>query len=390
MTSRIKVGQIVATLDWDGPGGGITRFAAELCQRLDPQAFEVELYALWRLDRPGEEATVAQLRRAGLAVHRATSFDGLHPYRGFWRALAALRPLVARQRPDILHSHHEFGDMAALALGGLAPPWRVVRTVHNLEWQRRPWRRRLLTNGLYPLAFAAEAGVSQEIVDRLNRRPLARLLDRRAHRLHNAINLTRFKARPDHPEAIRSGLGLAPEAFVIGTVGRLTEQKGYHHLLSAMALVTRHLPHARLVLVGVGRLEGALKAWAGQLGLERQVVFAGRRADVEALLPALDVFVSSSLWEGLPTVVLEAMAAGVPVIATDVVGTREVVVDGVNGRLVPAGDEQLLAEAIRQHYADPSAGQAWARAALTTVQGFSISSVAAEYEALYRGLLGRQ
>ncbi|MEZ4637263.1 MAG: glycosyltransferase [Caldilineaceae bacterium] len=136
--------------------------------------------------------------------------------------------------------------------------------------------------------------------------------------------------------ALKRALGIAPDAPVIGSVGRFSEQKGYRYFLEAAALLARDLPQARFVLVGSGETESALKTQADALNLGEKIIFTGARDDVETLLPIMDVFVSSSLWEGLPTVILEAMLAETPVVATAVAGTTELVEDGVTGALVPA------------------------------------------------------
>jgi glycosyltransferase involved in cell wall biosynthesis len=266
----------------------------------------------------------------------------------------------------------------------------LLRTVHNeREWPKRPGRRLFLTGLLCPLVFRLEIGVSQEVVSNLDRRPLAHLLGRKSLCIHNAVNLNRFALPPDaHILARkRQELGLPEEAIVVGTIGRLTQQKGYSILIEAAALVLQEMPSVHFVIIGEGELEDTLMTLAKQLGVADAVHFTGPRSDIEELLAAMDLFVSSSLWEGLPTVILEGMAAQVPVVATDVSGTRELVQDGVTGILVPAGDHHLLAQAISQVLREERQAQAMVKRAYGHVHDFSIPAVAQQHEETYRHLL---
>ena len=177
------------------------------------------------------------------------------------------------------------------------------------------------------------------------------------------------------------------KAPVIGSVGRLTLQKGYSILLEAATLVLREMPSAHFVIIGEGELADELKDLARQLEVAHAVHFTGPRQDVEDLLMAMDLFASSSLWEGLPTVILESMAARIPVVATDVSGSGELVEDGVTGLLVPAGDPNALALAIMQMLRDRERAMAMAEAAYGCVQDFSIGRVAEQHLDVYQQFL---
>jgi glycosyltransferase involved in cell wall biosynthesis len=167
---------------------------------------------------------------------------------------------------------------------------------------------------------------------------------------------------PSKYVVVRNGIdcdrfaGPRPRSFegspVIGAVGRFSEEKGHRYLLEAMSELTRRLPGARLVLVGYGALEGDLKSRAAGLGIDGRVTFAGERDSAE-LLGAFDLFVQPSLYESQGLAILEAMAAGVPVVASDVGGVRDVVRDGVTGLLVPPADPRALATSILRLAGDP-------------------------------------
>jgi glycosyltransferase involved in cell wall biosynthesis len=384
--TRIRVALLVSNLAIDGPGGGIGRFVDELSRALNPELLEISLYALWRFNLAAEQVVSQRLRAAGVDSQFAADWDETHPYRGFWRSARGLKRLLAASPVDIIHSHHEFADVAALLTSRTARARAVMRTVHNEEWKLRPVRRVLFTNGWYPLAFRLEAGVSQAIADRLNRRPLARILRRRAVVLHNAINLDRFKLRGVDRQEARRRLGVPAAAPLVGSIGRLTEQKGFGYFVEAAAQLRARWPEAHFVLIGSGEQGAALQDKAARLGLAEHLHWAGSQPDVERWLPGLDVFVSSSLWEGLPTVIMESMASGVPVVATDVLGTRELIQDGATGRLVPPGDAPALAAAISQMLSDAAQRAQFAARALQAVELFSIQAVAAQHERLYEAL----
>lgn len=391
--ARMRVLQIIHGFAVEGPLGGIERFGIELVRALDRAYVEPILCGLWRYQTPGEERWMARLREEGIHAFLAADWDDAHPYYGFLRAWRGTLRHLAGRRVHLIHSHCEFGDGIALLVARPLGAQALLRTVHNeREWPRRPSRRLLLTNLLYPLLFHLEIGISQKVTDNLQRRPLARALGRRSICLYNAIDLTRFPASPDQSlrQRKRQELGLPVDAPLIGSIGRLTPQKGYSILLDAAALVLAQLPAARFLVVGEGELAGELQAQAQRLDIAHALRFTGRRRDIEELLATMDLFASSSLWEGLPTVILESMAARIPVVATDVSGTRELVTDGITGLLVPPGEPRALADAIVQLLQHRELASSIAENAYGRVQNFSIESVAERYLEVYQRLLKPQ
>jgi glycosyltransferase involved in cell wall biosynthesis len=161
----------------------------------------------------------------------------------------------------------------------------------------------------------------------------------------NGRDLTRFAPGRDR-DAVRAELGLPGHGPVVGVVGRLEAQKGHVHLLDAWPDVVAIHPGARLVLVGDGSLRESLAERARTAGVADSVLFTGFRADVPRVLDAIDVVALPSLHEGMPLTVIEAAAAGRPVVATAVDGTPEVVVDGQTGYLVPPADAPALSRAL--------------------------------------------
>lgn len=385
---RLRVVQIVNGIALNTKMGGAERFGVELARHFDQTRIEPIVAALWEWDRENEQLWQARLSQQGVATILGPPKQDRKAFKNFIDSIRLLRRQL--EKPiDILHSQCDFGDIAALFLAHQLSAKVLIRTAHNeLEWAKRPWRRRIFVNTLYPFIFDAELGVSQRVVDTLNRRPAARWLRKKALVMYNAIDVSRFPERFSEPaQSVREMLGIPPSAPVIGSVGRLAKQKGYHHFLEAAAIVAAAIPSARFLLVGGGEEEGKLKQLAQELNLLEHVIFAGPQTHVEPWLAAMDVFVSSSLWEGLPTVILEAIMAGVPVVATAVAGSTELVNENEAGLLVEPGNSRALALAIFAMLSQPPDWAARQRARDRIKNKFSIASIAAQTEQLYIRLL---
>ncbi|MGA7731199.1 MAG: glycosyltransferase family 4 protein [Chloroflexia bacterium] len=194
-------------------------------------------------------------------------------------------------------------------------------------------------------------------------------------------------------ESLRAELGLPASSVICLTVGRMTEQKGHAYLLHAIAQVIPLIPHAYFLWVGTGPLEAELQEKARALDLYKtegrdRIYFLGRRDDVPRLIASSALFVLPSLFEGLPLAVLEAMASGLPIVATNVTGTREAIEDGVSGRLVPPCDSHELASAIIEALTRPDLAETWGRNARQVMQThFTAERMAHETSRVYREAL---
>jgi glycosyltransferase involved in cell wall biosynthesis len=237
------------------------------------------------------------------------------------------------------------------------------------------WQQRLI---------AAGAGrylpVSHDLARRLRQRLHIPL--RKIQVIHNGIALTPFERPAD--AALRASLSHESGRPIVLAVARLDKQKGHTFLLEAAAMV----PEAQFVLVGDGPERGALEAQVATLGLRDRVQFLGYRSDIPELLAACDLFVLPSLYEGLPLSILEAMAAGKPVIATAIGGTDEVIVPDCSGVLVPPADAPVLAAAIKTLLADPSLARRLALAGQARVAAmFSAAQMVRQVTQVYDEIL---
>jgi len=199
--------------------------------------------------------------------------------------------------------------------------------------------------------------------------------------IHNGVDRSRFEYQGGQEEA-RRALGLPATVPVVGMLGRLTFEKRVDLFLEAARRVISRIPECRFLVVGAGDLLEPMKRLATEMGLE--VSFTGERHDMDRVLSALDLLALSSDFEGLPNVVMEAMAAGRPVVATDLGGCRELIVDGVTGLLVPVGDPGALAERMIQVLSLPDRGRSLGAAGSERIGSeFSIAAMVERFEALF-------
>jgi glycosyltransferase involved in cell wall biosynthesis len=211
----------------------------------------------------------------------------------------------------------------------------------------------------------------------------------RVRLIWNGAPLEEFApAARERARRVRRELGIPEEALVFGTIGRLNAQKGHRFLLQAAALLFPRVAVARLLIAGDGDLMAELRQQAAGLGLADRVVFAGHRTDVPDLLGALDVFCISSLYEGTPLALFEAMAAGRAIVSTAVDGCREVLEDGTTGLLVPPGDAPALARGLERVLGDAALRAALGRRALAASRRYDVSACVDQMQAFYDDLLG--
>jgi glycosyltransferase involved in cell wall biosynthesis len=208
----------------------------------------------------------------------------------------------------------------------------------------------------------------------------------RVSMIRNAIDFEPFHA-PDQRDSCRSEFGLTPELVLIGTSGRLEKVKRYDLLLQGFSAVHARFPQSRLMIVGNGSLRHELEKLANDLGIEHAVIWTGFRKDVPRLLAAMDIYVMSSVNEGLSLSILEAMAAGKPVIITDVGGARELVEDGKTGILIAPGSASEIGAAITELLENPEKLSNFASAGKAYVEReFGIQQMMESYQHLYETL----
>jgi glycosyltransferase involved in cell wall biosynthesis len=294
----------------------------------------------------------------------------------------ALRRELLKFRPDVVHTH---GITALLHTGPLALMRLIPAWVHTFHFGN-------YGNQANSRAFAAEAYLSRFATQLIAVSETQRESIIRRHRLSgdrivtipNGVVPWPLARNGDAAMRKRAELGFAPDDIVVGTIAVLSEQKGVTFLLQAMRrLVDRGL-RARFVIVGGGALEPELRAEALALGLGSHVLFTGWREDGLELMPVLDVFVMSSLWEAMPMALLEAMAARRAIVVTDVGDNRLVVNAGECGIVVPPRNVEALADAIARLASDSRLRDTMGQAGCRRHQAhYSVDRMIAAYEDLY-------
>ncbi len=351
---------------------GVSRLFAWWFPRYDRARFEPLLVGL-----KAPEPASQRLREEGLDVR--------HLGRGRFdpRVLSDLVALGRATGARLLHVHGyaaaDFGRLAARRLGA-----GLVLHEHFAD-PRMPAYQGLADLALRRLTHRAIA-VSASTRDFLVRRRhvpagIVRLI-------WNGAPLDEFAPMPRALALqARRALGLGDDALVIGCVGRLSEQKGHRYLLDALPPVFAAEPRARLLLVGDGDQEAALREQARALGLGERVVFAGHRSDVPALLGAIDLLAISSTYEGTPLALFEAMAAGKAIVSTAVDGCAEILADERTALLVPPRDPAALGAALGRALGDPGLRVALSAAALSEARAYDIGACVGKMEALYDEVL---
>ena len=308
---------------------------------------------------------------------------------------ARLALLARRRRLDVLHCNNSFAwldsELAAGAVGAVC-----LQTFHGVE---RPVRD--LAGMNWKCRTAVRLGSVVTAVGEASRRMVCTLSgidEAEVEIIPNGIDLNRFRPSPPDRRAgasLRSELGIPAEAGLAVHVAGLRSVKDQATLLRAWRLVVDaarrdHRPDPALLLIGEGPRRGDLEGLAANLGLARTVRFLGLRRDVDSILPCCDVFVLSSLSEGLSFAILEGMACGLPVVATHVGGNVELVEEGKTGRLTPPGDPSAMAAALSGLLSDPSTRQAMAARGRRFVERrHDVARSTDRYARLYRELVDR-
>lgn len=315
--SRYRILRVITWL----PMGGIERKIVAVLPKLNKELFDVHLCCLRE-----RGALADDLEAQGVPVHLVKFNSRLDPI-----ALWKLRRLTHRLKIDLIHSHMYRSNTPSTALKMFDSHIKVIGHYHNVDTWESPRQLRMdrFMAMHRDMNVAVSEAVRQNVVDTLG------LPEEITTTLYNCVDLDEFKRLPPTDRtAARAELGFAPEDRVIIMVARMVAQKNHDLVLQAAPDLLRESPQARFLFVGGGPDEDALKARAQEAGIADKCVFLGRRDDVPRLLAASDVAILPSFKEGFSNAVLEAMACGLPVVASNVGGNGEIIDHGENGYLL--------------------------------------------------------
>ena len=370
---RCSVFQIISSL----VPAGAERLVVHLVEYIDRERFAPVCISLTDPVGSHLEARVQQL---GVPLYFLGKGDKMS-----FEVLRKLDALFRQYRPAVVHTHLLALNYAYPLMIRYRTPARLY-TVHNLAEKDLGLRTAPIVRALafrYRLGKVVPVAIAEEVrasIQRLYGYPDPPLIP-------NGIPTDEYAPDPDARAQWRQAHGIEPHATVLTHIGRFATQKNHALLVEAFAQVRADAP-LYLLLVGGGELENAVREQVAALGLESRVCFLGIRADVADILRASDAFVLSSRWEGNPMSVMEAMAAGLPVVSTAVGGVPELVREGETGLLVPSEDTGALAQAIQALVDNPARRQAMGAAARQhAIAHFDIRHTVRGYEQLYEALL---
>ena len=354
---------------------------------LDPNRFDVAVLSGPRTGSEGSLIDEVRSRGISLTIEPALVRE-INPAKDLL-ALFHMTRFIQRGRYDIVHTNSSKAGILGRWAAWLAGTPVIVHTVHG-------WGHNDRQHSLVRRAFILLEQITAPITDRLvvvsPRNTEKGLADgigspEKYTTIRSGIDLARFRQPTLPRDAVRAELGIPPDAPVVGSVTRLSPQKAPLDLVETAAQVAARRPDVHFVAVGDGPLRAEVEACIAARGLTDRFHLTGLRRDVPDLLHSFDLFVLSSLWEGLPRVLPQAMAAGLPIVTTAADGSAEAVTDGVNGTLTPPGDTDAMAAALLHLLDDPALAARMGQAGRARADEFGAHKMVDDIAALYKTLL---
>jgi|WetSurMetagenome_2_1015567.scaffolds.fasta_scaffold00012_133 glycosyltransferase involved in cell wall biosynthesis len=350
--------------------GGLQQVVVNICKTIDRERFDISVLCLRSL---GE--FVPEIEKLGIKVMLLPQKRSGVDYFSFLKVARILR----ERKIDVIHTHNTHplidGTLAAL-LSGVGT---IIHTDHARNFPDK--KRYMLAERVMSQFIYKMVGVSQATSGDLMK--YEKISPHKIITVLNGIDGSKFDITVDR-QAKKKEIGITVDGPVIGLGVRLTIQKGITYLLRAMPEIIRHYPDITLVIAGEGDFEKELREIASEIGVEGNTLFIGPRLDMPEILKILDIYVLPSLWEGLPMVLLEAMASGCPIVATDVGGNSGAVVNGESGALVEPGSSDALARKIIRLLGDEALRNSYAQKGRELFMSrFTARRMTEQYEKLY-------
>lgn len=340
--------------------GGAESMVSQLVSALDQKKIEAKVFCVF--GNAHGNALEERVQKAGIEIVYLKKGVGFSPKAvlNMWKQLRAFKP-------DVVHTH--------LSACVYCAPWvlfhkaKMVHTIHNIPQKEGNKVRRTLMRFMYKIKKAVPVAISDTNHDLVCAE--YHLKPEAVQTIYNPVQCEKFYRSDTHGETVE-----------LITVGRLSAQKNQKLLIDAFGTVAQKREDVRLTIVGKGELEQQLKAQAQTLGLAAKIRFTGVVENPQDYLATADIFVLSSNYEGLPLAVLEAMAAGLPIVSTDVGGVKDIVTD--NGLLAPPNDQGALSQALLRLIEDPNLREQFGQKSLEYAQNYALPVIAQKYMELYR------
>jgi glycosyltransferase involved in cell wall biosynthesis len=353
--------------------GGLERVVLDLIKGMDRSKYHLSLCSFMD-PHPG---MIESARELNVALHVLPKGNGVNCFLPF-----RLSSLFLRKHVRLVNAHDIGATLYAAPAARLAGVRHVIHTDHSQILTIRrflPVYRWVFQHGISH-ATAVSEHLRRHLLDTFS------LSEERVTTIPNGIDVGRF-AVPLDTSSLHRELGIREGELVIGSIGRLTEQKGMEYLVKAFARLSQRRSDMKLIIVGDGELRQSLESLAHRLLVGERVVFTGIRTDIPHLMRLFDLFALPSLWEGQPITIVEAMAAAKPIVATNVGGNAEILHRGEFGVLVPPGDENALADAISALLSDAArARELGKKAASRAERELTSASMVRRYEELFAAI----
>lgn len=368
---KIRIMQITHDLNY----GGLQKLVVDISRNLDKTKYQVSVCTL-KEGGPLEK----ELQKEDIKIIKLPHSNNGVDYLSFWR----LYKIFKEEKPDIIHTHNTQPFIEAGIAALLAGIPVKIHTDHGRQFPDK--RRYMFAEWAFSHFTDQLVAVSENLKDDISKYEGIRA--NKIKVISNGIDGNKYKNKIDKSKK-RKELGIDNKHnIILGFVGRLSPEKGLIYLIKAMETLVKEFSNLLLMIAGEGVLLEELKREAIALGIERNIRFLGPRSDINEILGILDVFVLPSLREGLPLVLLEAAAASLPMIATDVGGNKQVVTEGINGFIVKPGDDISLSDAIKKLIMDEDMRKEFGcRSFDFFINNFTVEKMMKEYEIIYQDCL---
>jgi len=374
MSSKIKIAYIITS----SGVGGAEKILYHTVTGLDYNQYSVSIFTLKE-----KGVTAKELEKLGIEVHclHMANKEGFMGWLISTITLLKLFSYLRRLKPTIIHSFLFRANILARLAGYLTGVPIIISSIRVMGGGKRYFHYlERMTSFMVDHYITVSKNVKKYIVDKskISVNKISVIYNGVKVRDRNSLKLQNVKLPFD----------IKPEDKILITVGRLHKQKGHYYLIHAILKVGKEVSNIKLLIIGEGEEENNLKNLTESLDLTDKVIFMGVRFDVESIISTAKLFVLPSLWEGMPNVLLEAMAAEKPVVATEVGGVAELVINGETGLLVPSRDSGALASAIIDLLQNDLKAKRMGRNGRIRVEKkFNISKTLKETENLYQKLL---
>lgn len=370
MSNKTRVLQVIGGMYL----GGAERVVSNIVTHLDSDKYDLVIYCIHGVGELGEDL-----------ISRGYKVELLGRNTGILETLVKIKKYINSYKPHIIHTHT---ISAFLAIGPLAVLTNLPKWIHTFHFGNYPHIKRsyLYSKRIFGRFAAKLVTVSDSqrtaVIKYLSASPSKTLT------IFNGVHVNSYIDDPDIRYSIRDEFGYGNNDIVLACIVVFTEQKGLSYLLQSIDKTVDKIPNMKLLLVGGGPLEAALKKQASELKHKDVITFAGWRKDIQQIMCGVDAFVLPSLWEGLPMVLLEAMASKLPVVVTDVADNLEVVGQGIAGYVVPPADASALSDATVELLSDMVKAKIMGVVALKRFQeSYTVDIMVSNYDKLYQELL---